>query len=284
MKSAEQIEQSIRKLRVEAGAERREHTLHDLVEAHTRQKEKMQAFSLLSYGRTIMIQKPKRAAAVIAFALLLVGVLSLGTSSVAFSQARRAVSSTLSMLKDLMAGKVSEEPHTTSPGSAEGKGQTTNPNRRKVLCTAKFFAVGEAEQDVWQRLKGQGIEFVEVSADPEVYYATLGPEQAGSFDASITLKCVAAPTVLMWEGQTAAIASTNPETARGLGVGLRPEVSSDGKHIQSTLSFHDGLNGFEIPNVSTEPGEAVLIRTKALFQGMGESPKEVLIRVQVDVQ
>ena len=54
MKSAEQIEQSIRRLNVEASDERRERTLRDLVEAHTQKKEKPPASSRWSLRRTIM--------------------------------------------------------------------------------------------------------------------------------------------------------------------------------------------------------------------------------------
>ncbi len=67
-------------------------------------------------------------------------------------------------------------------------------------------------------------------------------------------------------------------------------MSSDGKEVQSTISFHDGHNGFEIPNVSTESGGVVLIHAKGMFPGsqsIGEQDNrsiEVLVRLQVDVR
>jgi hypothetical protein len=72
MRSNQQIEQSIRSLHVETGAARREQTLRDLIEAHVRQKEKTQALSLWSFGRTIMMSKAGRltAAAVVVGAVL----------------------------------------------------------------------------------------------------------------------------------------------------------------------------------------------------------------------
>jgi hypothetical protein len=281
MKSSEQIEQAIRKLHIEADPETRERTLNDLAQMHARQKVKTRAFSLLSYGRTIiMTQKPKRIAAGIAIVLLLLGLFSLGTGSVAFSQARHAVNSTLSRLKAMITGDTDTAP----PEPLDITDQTPNSNRREVTCGTRFFTVHETEQGIWQSLKDQGIEFVQASTDPEVYYAALSREQAELFDASLTLKCLAAPHLTVLEGETMTFALTDRPLWSGFALGWLPTVSSDGKEIQSTLSFHDGTHGFEIPNVSTESGGVVLVRVKEMFPDQDDGPRQVLIRVQVDVQ
>ncbi len=128
------------------------------------------------------------------------------------------------------------------------------------------------------------MEFIKISAAPEAYYASISREQAQSFDADTTLECVTAPRILLREGQTGTLACSNPDTAKGLGIGLHAEVSSDGRHVRTTLSLHDGLNGFEIPDVSTEPGGAILVRTKGMFPGEDGGPSEFLIHVQIEVQ
>jgi DNA-directed RNA polymerase specialized sigma24 family protein len=145
--------------------------------------------------------------------------------------------------------------------------QTPNPDRRPVTCATRFFKVSQEEQGLWQSLRDQGIELVGVSTDPEVYYAALSPEQAQSFDASVTLKCLSAPRVTVLDGESAAIAVKDwtLQGPHGLAVAWLPTISSDGKEIQSTVSFHDGRNGFEIPNVSTESGGVVLIRARGIF-------------------
>jgi hypothetical protein len=205
---------------------------------------------------------------------------------VAFSQARHAVSSTLSWLKGMVRGDTTALP----PELAETGEQPPDSNGRKVLCTARFFPVPPAERGIWQSLKDQGIELVQASADPEVYYAAISRKQAESLDASLTLKCLAAPRVMVLEGETAAIAMTNRQPPSGLALGWQPMVSDDGTEIQSTISFHDGRNGFEIPNVSTEPGGVVLIRAVGVFfdpddnREPKDGPHETLIRVQVDLQ
>ncbi|MCL5278589.1 MAG: hypothetical protein M1376_01620 [Planctomycetes bacterium] len=64
-------------------------------------------------------------------------------------------------------------------------------------------------------------------------------------------------------------------------------VSSDGKEVQSTISFHDGRRGFEIPDVSTESGGVVLLHAKGMFSDLsqnGSALGEVLIRLQMDIQ
>lgn len=287
MKSAKQIEQSIRKLHIEADAETQERTLRDLAQTHTQQEEKTRAFSLLSYGRIIiMTQKPKRIAAVIALALLLLGVVGLGTGSVAFSQARHAVNSTLLRLKALITGDTNDA-SAELPAAGE---QTPNPSDRTIRCVVHFFPVPPDKQGIWQSLKDSGIEFIQASADPEVYFAVIGRGQAESFDASQTLGCLASPSVLIREGQTAVFAMTDDQKARGLGIGWLSTVSDDGTEIQSTVSFHDGREGFEIPNVAMEPGGVMLIRVEDVFSDRDnsstqeEAPQEMLIQVQVDLQ
>ncbi|MGE5296439.1 MAG: hypothetical protein ACM3VT_16590, partial [Solirubrobacterales bacterium] len=234
--------------------------------------------------RIIMRQKPKRIAAGIAVALLLAGLFGLGSGSVAFSQARHAVNSTLSRLKAMITG---DTDMTDMPPELEA---TPAPDGRQVVCSTRFFSVPPAERDIGQRLKDQGIELIQASADPEVYYAAISRQQAASFDVSLTLKCVAAPRVTVLEGETATFAMTDRQAARGLALAWQPTVSDDGTEIQSTLSVHDGSNGFEIPNIATEPGGVVLILAVGVFfdpDDAGEpldSPHETLIQVQVDLE
>jgi len=283
MKSAEQIEQSLRRLEVEASGESRELTRRDIIGAHARQKEKTAAFGQRSHARTVIKCRSLRIAAAVALALLLVGAFRPGTGSVALSQTHHAVSATLAWLKSMIAGGEIQAPPALPPAA----GQERAPDRRAVACAARFFRVSADDQGVWQSLRGQGIELAAVSTDPEVYYATLSREQAESVDSTLTLECVSAPRVLTTEGDTAAVAVTNTQASGGLALGWRPEVSSDGKEVLSTISFHDGHRGFEIPNVSTEPGGVVLLRAKGMFSGLNQDSsyaEEVLIRLQMDIQ
>jgi hypothetical protein len=291
MKSAEQIEQSIRRLNLESSPERREGVFRDLVEAHTRPKEKRPAFGRWSLRRTIMTQGTRRIAAVIALAIVLVGTLSLGTGSVALSQAGHAVNSTLARLRAIIAG-TDEEPEAQSPDLPNKTGaETPNPHRKAIQYAARIFRIPENETGVRQSLKDQGIELVKVLTDPEVYCVILSREQGESFDASVTLQSFTSPRVMVSEGDTATIALTEANPRRGLALGLLASVSSDGKEVQSTISFHDGHDGFEIPNVSTESGGVVLILAKRMLPDpQNGSPsasggsKDILIRIRVDIQ
>lgn len=287
MKSAEQIEQSIRRLDVEASPERREHTLRDLVGAHTRQKEKTPASRWWNFRRTTMTIGTRKIAATVVLAVLLAVALGLGTGSVALSQTHHMVNATLAWLKSMIVGGEPATPPGLPPGAGQAGEQMANPNLRVVTCAARFFRVPADEQSVWQSLKNQGIELVAVSADPPVYYATLSRAQAESIDDCLTLPCLSAPRVTTSEGDTVALAVTNTQPAGGLALGWLPTVSSDGKKVQSTISFHDGQRGFELPNVSTESGGVVLLRAKGMFAGLNQDSSyagEVLIRLQVDIQ
>jgi len=229
-----------------------------------------------------MRNKPLRIAAVITLAVVVVGTFSLGTGSVARSQTRHAVNTTLAWLKSMIVGGPVAEP----PRLAEAAGQTPGSESREVTCAARFLKVPPDAQGLWQSLRDQGITLVLASTDPEVYYAVLSPEQTRSFNASVTLRCIAAPRIKLLEGESGSLAlhGTTPQGPRGWAVAYLPTVSADGREVTSTISFHDGRSGFEIPNVSTEPGGAVLIHAKGILPDAEESGStEILICVQVGV-
>ena len=230
-------------------------------------------------------------AAIFALAVVLVGGLSLGTGSVAFSEAGHAVNSTLAWLRQAVVGSRPGEPEVEAPRLPVVS--APDDNSSAIMYAARVFRVPEDGANLWQILQDQGIEFVAASTDPEVRYAVLSREQGESFDALVTLRCLSAPRVIVRAGglATLAITDSQPQNERqGFALGLQPTMSSDGKEVQSTISFHDGHNGFEIPNVSTESGGVVLIHAKGMFPGSqstGEQDNrsiEVLVRLQVDVR
>ncbi len=294
MKSIEQIEQSLRKLQVEASDEKSERTRRDLIGAQARQREKVPISRRRSFRRVIVTVSTRKIAATVTLAVLLLAALGVGTGSVAFSQASHAVNSTLAWLRQAVVGLAPGEPRAEAPAlptALHTAGEKTSDLGGKVITyVACFFVVPEGETDLWQSLKNRGIELVAVSTDPEVSYAMLTPEHRESLEASLTLRCLSAPRVTVGAGETATLAMTDshPQKGRqGFALGLRPMVSSDGKEVQSTISFHDGHNGFEIPNVSTEPGGAILIRASGIFSGPGPAhsgSEETLVHVQVDVR
>jgi len=57
-----------------------------------------------------------------------------------------------------------------------------------------------------------------------------------------------------------------------------PTISSDGAHIQSSFSFHDGDNGFEIPNVTTGEGGVILVRVKGIIP----TGEDILILLRIE--
>jgi len=237
----------------------------------------------------MMRNKPLRFAAAVVLAVLIVGAFSLDAGSVARSQTRHVVNTTLAWLKSMIVGSEIGEPPALPPQANGTSEQESAPTGRAVLCEARFLKVPPDAQDLWQSLREQGIELIRVSTDPEVYYATLDREQAQAFDASVTLPCFAAPRVIVREGEAASLAvhDRTPQGPRGLALAWLPTISSDGKEVVSTLSFHDGRNGFEIPNVSTEPGGIVLIRARGIFaeaEADDSSPTEVVVRIQVNIQ
>ena len=231
-----------------------------------------------------MRQKRKRIAGGIAAALLLAGLLGVGSGSVAFSQARHAVSSTLSWLKAIITGDVDT---TERPPALE---QASDPNARRIEYRVRFFSVRPSDEGIWQSLKDSGIEFTQASAAPEVRLAVLSRQQAESFDALETLEGSPEPTFQQREGKLAWIAMTDSQKPSGLAIGWLPTVSDNGTEIWSTVSFHDGRNGIEIPNVAMEPGGIVLIRAKGMWsnqddashqkESTGETPAQVLIQTK----
>ena len=221
-------------------------------------------------------------------------MLGLGTASVAFSQAGHAVNSTLAWLRQAVVGVAPGEPQAEPPGSPATSGEagahTSNPDGQAITYAARFFRVPEGETSIWQSLKDQGIEFVAASTDPEVYYTTLTREQGESFDAAVTLRCLSAPRVTVSAGGTATLAVTDgdPQKGRqGFALGLLPTVAGEAQEVQSTLSFHDGHKGFEIPNVATQLDGVVLIHVKGihLIEKQADSGGlDFLIRIRTSLQ
>ena len=236
----------------------------------------------------------RRVAAVVVLALVFIGALGLSTGSVAFSQAGRAVNSTLAWLRQAVVGVAPGEPRAELPAlpAASDKTAEEMANPTEVTYTARIFRVHENEVGVWQSLKGQGIEFVAASTNPQLYYAALTREQAESFDTSVTLRWLSTPRVTVSAGEifTIALTDADPQNGRrGFALGLLT-VSGDGVEVRSTISFHDGHDGSEIPNVSTERGGVVLLRAAGVLRSQddgGEAdrdgPVDLLIRIQVDV-
>jgi hypothetical protein len=294
MQSRKKMERFITGIEVATDAGRDREIFDDVLQAHRDSKQRHSPRTCPRKWRTAMRYKPTRIAAVLALAVLLVGVFGLGSGAVAFSQVGRTVNMTLDHLRELIMG-----PRTGGAGAPAPRAPAAGDNPdvqaptsgvRVIMCTARFFAIAAGDEAVSQSLKDQGIELVKASTDPEVSYAALGREQAESFDASLTLKCLGTSRILVREGETAAVATTKRQEPRGLALGWQPTVSSDGKEIRSALSFHDGRNGFEIPNIGTESGGVVLVRVQGMFWGQdddnepGDGPQEVLLRVQVDLR
>ena len=225
-----------------------------------------------------MRHKPTRIAAVIALAVVLAGVFGLGGGSVAFSQVGHAVNSTLTRLKEMVleirAGRVASRAPSPPAAPADAEKKTPVSNLRAVMCTGRFFRIPVTEQAVWQVLEDQGIELIQASAAPETYYAALDREQAERLENALTIEPLTSPRVLVREDHEATI-GTNAFALAWL-----PSISSDGTRIESTFSFHDGDNGFEIPNISTEDGGVVLVRLRGLTT-LGD---DVLILLQVQRQ
>jgi len=262
MKSAEQIEQSIRRLDVQTPSAKRERTLRDLVEAH-KQHQKQTPPDWRSLGRVIMKRQPMKIAAVAALAVLLIGAFSLGGGSAAFSQARHVVSSSLLRLQEMIlqirtGAPTAEMPWSPAP-PIEAEEHAPAPDPRAVMCAARFLKIAADDEAIGQALKEQGIELVQASASPETWYATLRREQAEAIESALTVESRTSPRVIVLEGEVAMIAT------EVFGLAWLPRASNDEQQIESTFSFHDGQNGFEIPSVSVEDGGVILIRAKGIL-------------------
>lgn len=279
MKSTEHIEESIRKLGVEADNEERERVLRDLVDAHKQHNEKTPTSGRWHLGRMVMRHRPARIAAVAAFAVLLVSGFSLS------SHAGSVVNSTLARLREMVmeirTKRPIDPPAAIPPAPPDNPSeQTAEANRRTVAGEARFHAVSPNDQDVWQTLREQGIELTQGATNPETYYAVLSPEQAARFQASLTLPALVAPCIIVAEGETAMLGTDV------LALAWEPMISGDGRRIESTLSFHDGERGFELSALSVENDGVLLLRVKGVVLGSQENPdaQETLILVRMNIE
>jgi len=127
------------------------------------------------------------------------------------------------------------------------------------MCTARLFSIPVGEQGVWQSLKDQGIELIRASVAPETYYAALGQEQVERVEGALTVGPISSPSIVVLERHEGMIGT------QAFALAWRPTLSSDGQQIESRFAFHDGQNGFEIPNVSVEDGGVILVRVRGIM-------------------
>jgi len=278
MKARRKVEKFIAGVEVATSARRDREVLQDVLQARTQSKQRGSQGNNPRQWRTVMRCKSTRVAAVIALVVVVAGLFGVGGGSVAFSQAGRAVNSTLTRLREMIVEIRTGEPRAQAPKPAAPSGEVDEKspdlNRRIVTCAARFFNIPQTEQAPWQSLKDQGIELIEASTDPETYYATLSREQAGHFEGVLTVGPRTSPRVTMTEGEQGMIGTDV------FALAWSPAVSGDNKRIESTFSFHDGQNGFEIPNVSAEEGGVVLVRVRGIIP----TGEDVLILLKVSAQ
>ena len=224
---------------------------------------------------TIGAHGARRVAAIVALAIVLVGAVGLRGAGVAFSDVGHAVSSTLDYLKEsIMAIRTGERKvHAPLPPAAsdQAREQTPDCDLRAVVCAARFFSIPRNEQALWQSLREQDIELIPASTDPETHYATLSSEQAERFEGALTTGPITSPRVTSLEGELVTM------TTNVFALAWLPTISSDGERIKSTFSFHDGENGFEIPNISAEDGGVILVRVR----GIAPTSEDLLILLKV---
>ena len=200
------------------------------------------------------------------------------------SRAGNVVSSTLAQLKAMimeMRTKKQIDPPAIPPAPQnDASEQTADATRRAVMCEARFYAVSPNDQDVWQTLREQGIELVQGATNPETYYAVLSSEQATRFEASLTVAALAAPRIIVQDGEQAMIGTDV------LALACQPTISGDGRHIESTLSFHDGASGFELSSLRVENDGVLLLCVKGVVLGRQENgdAKETLILIRVNIE
>jgi len=224
-----------------------------------------------------MMHKTRRVAAILVVALVLAGAVGLGGGSVAFSQAGHAVSSTLARLKEMImeirSGESRDQVPLPPAPSNDAEEPAPNADVRAVMCTARFFNIPVSEQAVWRSLKDQGIELIKASSAPETYYATLTREQAERFENALTVGPITSPRILVGEGNEAMIGT------EAFALAWLPTISTDGTQIESSFSFHDGENGFEIPSVTADEGGVILVRVK----GIVPTGEDILILLRVEL-
>ena len=275
MKSHKKIERFITDIDVATGARRDREILDEVTRAHADFKQRRSQCDNPRLRRIAMKRRLTKVAAIIALAVVLAGVFGLNGGPVAFSQVGHAVSSTLDRLKDMImairTGDTADQAPLAPASPNEAEVPAQNPNVKAVMCAARFFNIPAGEQAAWQSLRAQGIELIRASSAPATYYATLSQEQAGHLESALTVGPMASPRILVGEGNEGMIGTDV------FAMAWLPTISSDGREIESSFSFHDGQNGFEIPNVRIEEGGVILVRVK----GMVPTGEDILILLTI---
>ena len=246
-----------------------------------------------------MQRRPMRIAALIAVGIVLLGTFTLGRSSAAFSQVEEAVSSTLARLKDIVVGIRASKPEqeireSDLPPVAGINEETSEVEKEPASAPGAISAqmqlwVSTSEADTARLLAEQQIDLARAGTDPNVCFAVLGPEAVESLSTLLQsasgVRLVSSPRITVGDGGQGMLGT------QAFAVAWQPTLTDDGQ-MEVNLAVHNGENGFELPTLCVQIGEALLIQATGITlpsdENTDESAEDVastlLILVRMEVQ
>ncbi len=263
MKSKDEIKRFVAETRIGTDEKRDRQVLSEVLQTHEDFKHGRSQQRSLQIWRTFMTYPRARIAAIVAVVLLLIGAFSFGGGTAA----AHAVGSTLSRLKQMLTDMRTQRAHEAmSPagptgrrgmgarrGGASGRGSTfVGTWIASEFCVS---SIPGSTEDFQRFLKEQKIEPVQASPELQVNYAPLDPEQVERIVASLQSTAVASSRVMAREGQEVTIGSRNLAAL----LAWRSTLTGDSRRVESSVSFQDSQNGFEIPTFTVESGGGVLM-------------------------
>lgn len=260
MRSAENIENFIKSVRLKASNQMHDRNLNDALEAQEKSRRAKSVQLEPSIWRMIMKKKiVKFAAAAVFIIAVVIGTYAVGGPRVALARTTEVMKIKLSALKEIIIKLRTRD-------RAQEPTQPARPAPIKSIETVKssnsfqydLFLVQGEQENLLSFFQKQDIEFTPTTNNANVSYSILDCDEADSFIAfsqsSNELKLLVPPRLQIIAGESGIIGNED------LALAVAGTLAGDNEHIDLSFSFHDGKTGIEVPSVRIKTDEAVLIR------------------------
>lgn len=272
MKYTNNIERAIKNLcfmkksTVKTTAELDKRIINDALLAQEKLGKAQSVAPQLSIWRTIMKSKVMRLAAAVVIIAMVIGIFQLDRTSVAFGNVKAAVRTSLSRLREFVAGMKEKQ---SIPSSSNTRTRRSNVNRvssdiqyKHILVNAHVLSIGGEQENLRDFFDREDIKLAPVRSNPNTWYAKLDLDKAERFTefahTNDELKHQSSPSLLLQEGKEGVLIVSNG--AEHVALALVATVLEDSKDIELSFSFLLNYSGFEIPSLRVRVDEAVLFR------------------------
>lgn len=228
-------------------------------------KQSQHKLQTLKIWRIIMKNNITKLATAVLIVALLVGIFQIDATHAALARTTRIVSTSLAGLKAFLLDMKKQKPEPPSAvPPADSNEQEAVFQGHSIMANVYTFSVEAKQGDLQAFFKAENVEWTPTGDDSNTWYVKL---DSGKYERLIGLsttatgiKLTSAPSLMVREGEEGIIGIASSEEQDDVALALVATVPDNGESIDLSLSFLNGQNGFEIPDIRIDKDDAILFR------------------------